>query len=57
MWKSGLLGKTYTDMLVLGSQDARASGDTGVLLEKGPVFMSPFELTMQPPSHRLGQGG
>lgn len=52
-WKSSLLGKTYTDVLVLGSQDARASGDTEVCLEKGHVFMSTFELTMHPHSHGL----
>lgn len=57
MWKSGLLGKTYTDILVLESQDAKASGDTGVVcLEKGPVFVRPFELTMQPHSHGLEAG-
>lgn len=40
-------------MLVLGSQDARASAGTGVCLEKGPVFMSAFELTMHPHSPGL----
>lgn len=42
---------------MLESQDAEASGDTGVVcLEKGPVFVSPFELTMQPHSHGLEAG-
>lgn len=56
-WKLGLLGRIYSDILVLGSQDARASGDTGVVrLEKGPVFMSPFQLTMQCHSPRPEAG-
>lgn len=42
---------------MLESQDAEVSGDTGVVyLEKGPVFVSPFELTMQPHSRRLEAG-
>lgn len=39
-WKSGLLEKTYTDTLVLGSQDTRASGDTG--LGEGTCVHEPF---------------